>query len=144
MSTLRHLLLFTLKCSVRVNLYLYVVIFHFLPLRTHSHHDSNDIIFIILVSSNVDVTNWYFGTNWRCSRGNGILRPKIAMAATVWTRLKLVNKLKIQALMSWIPCIVCALVWTEDMLPIPSSTLGCARFGEFWLFFTEQVFTLPL
>ena len=21
---------------------------------------------------------------------------------------------------------------------------GCARFGEFWLFFTEQVFTLPL
>ena len=22
--------------------------------------------------------------------------------------------------------------------------LGCARFSEFWLFFTEQVFTLPL
>ena len=21
---------------------------------------------------------------------------------------------------------------------------GCARFGEFWLFLTEQVFTLPL
>ena len=27
---------------------------------------------------------------------------------------------------------------------VPDSALGCARFGEFWLFFTEQAFTLPL
>ena len=54
----------TFDCSVRVNLYLHVVIFHFLSLRTHSHFDGNGVIFNILVSSNVDVTNWYFGTEW--------------------------------------------------------------------------------
>ena len=30
----------------------------------------------------------------------------------------------------------CAVAWTQAQ--------GCARFGEIWLFFTEQVFTLPL
>ena len=40
------------------------------------------MIFIILVSSNVDVTDGYYDIKWRCI---GILRPKIAVAATVWT-----------------------------------------------------------
>ena len=29
-------------------------------------------------------------------------------------------------------------------MPCSVSQQGCARFGEIWLFFTEQVFTLPL
>ena len=34
-----------------------------------------------------------------------------------------------------------------DLFPLGSylsTLLGCARFGEIWLFLTEQVFTLPL
>ena len=41
-------------------------------LRARSYCDDSGIIFIILVSSNADVTNRYCGTKWRCSDGNGI------------------------------------------------------------------------
>ena len=51
------------------------------------HCDGNKIIFTIVVPSNVDVTNEYCGTKWRCSHSNDIFRSKIAIAATMWARL---------------------------------------------------------
>ena len=42
-------------------------------LRARSHCDGNGIIFIILLS-NVDVTDGYYGTQLRCSHGNGIFK----------------------------------------------------------------------
>ena len=44
--------------------------------------------FHFLLSSNVDFPNGYCGMKWMCSHWNGILRPKIAVTVTVWTRLK--------------------------------------------------------
>ena len=65
------------------------------------------------------------------------LRPKIAIAGTVWTRLKMVKITQNTNFIVLDPmyCMRFGTVWTEDMEPIPSSTLGCARFREFWLFF---------
>ena len=57
-------------------------------LRARSHCDGNDIFFNILVSSIDAVTNGYSANKQSCSNGNGILRPKIVVAVTVWTRLK--------------------------------------------------------
>ena len=39
--------------------------------RTRSHCYGSGIIFIILVSSNIDVTNGHNGTKWKCAHGNG-------------------------------------------------------------------------
>ena len=96
--------LFNIECSVRVNLYLHVVIVHFLPLRVGSHCDGTDIIFNILVSSIVGVTNCYLLSNGGVHIAMTFLRPKFAIAGTVWTRLKMAKKLKIETLMSRIPC----------------------------------------
>ena len=40
------------------------------------------LVFIIFVSSNVDVTNLYCGTTSRFSQGNGFLKPEISTVAT--------------------------------------------------------------
>ena len=42
--------------------------------RVRSHCDGNNIIFIILVSSNVDFRNGYCSINWMCSHCNGIFK----------------------------------------------------------------------
>ena len=52
-------------------------------LRARSYCDVNDIIFIILSLSNIDVTNGYRGAKWRGPNSNGILNPEIAVAASV-------------------------------------------------------------
>ena len=52
-------------------------------LMARSYCGVNDIIFITLVLSNIDVTNGYRGAKWRCPNGNGILNPKLAVATSV-------------------------------------------------------------
>ena len=44
--------------------------------RVGSHCDDNDIVFSILMSSNIDVTNGHCGTIWRCSHGSGIFKTQ--------------------------------------------------------------------
>ena len=44
--------------------------------KSRSHCDIG-IIYINLVSSNVDVTNGYCGAKSRCSHGNGIFKTKL-------------------------------------------------------------------
>ena len=44
--------------------------------RVCSHCAGNDIIFIILVPSNVAVTNEYYGNKWMCAHGNDIFKTQ--------------------------------------------------------------------